>query len=58
MTAIFGPWRVHTALSNIEHVELSGPYHFIKAAGPACLAIDLRTWVRDATGMRHNHRQK
>lgn len=39
MTAIFGPWRVHTALSNIEHVELSGPYHFIKAAGPARLSF-------------------
>lgn len=39
MTAMFGPWRIHTALSNIEHVEVTGPYHFIKTAGPARLSF-------------------
>ena len=32
MIAMFGPRRIRTA--NIEHVEVTGPYHFIKSAGP------------------------
>ena len=39
MTAMFGPWRIHTALSNIENVEVTGPYHFIESAGPARLSL-------------------
>ena len=37
--ARFGPWRVTTPLSNIEAVAVTGPYHFVKTAGPARLAI-------------------
>jgi hypothetical protein len=37
--ARFGPWRVITPLTNIESVGVTGPYRFIKTAGPARLAI-------------------
>lgn len=39
LVARFGPWRVHSALSNISAVEVTGPYAFLKTAGPARLAI-------------------
>jgi len=35
----FGPWRLNTPLGNIKSVEITGPYHFIKTAGPARLAV-------------------
>jgi hypothetical protein len=35
----YGPWRVRTPLSNIALVEVTGPYAFLKTAGPARLAI-------------------
>jgi hypothetical protein len=38
-TARFGPWRVHTALSNIAAVSISGPYRMVKTAGPARLSV-------------------
>ena len=37
--ARFGPWRVRTPLSNISGVAVTGPYAFVKTAGPARLAI-------------------
>ena len=37
MIAMFGPRRIRTA--NIEHVEVTGPYHFIKSAGPTRLSF-------------------
>jgi hypothetical protein len=37
--ARFGPWRVHTPLTNITDVDVTGPYAFWKTAGPARLAI-------------------
>jgi hypothetical protein len=39
LRATFGPWRVDTPLSNIDRVELTGPYHFLKTAGPARLSL-------------------
>jgi hypothetical protein len=39
LTARFGPWRVRTALHNIASVEVTGPYSFLKTAGPARLSI-------------------
>jgi hypothetical protein len=39
LDAHFGPWRVSTALANITDVALTGPYAFLKTAGPARLAI-------------------
>lgn len=35
----FGPWRLHTELTNIDAVEASGGYAFIKTAGPAHLSL-------------------
>jgi hypothetical protein len=35
----FGPWRVQTALSNIADVTITGPYRFLKTAGPAHLSL-------------------
>jgi hypothetical protein len=29
----FGPWRLHTPLSNVERTERSGPYKWFKAIG-------------------------
>ncbi len=37
--ARFGPWRVATPLANIDEVVVTGPYRFVKTAGPARLAI-------------------
>ncbi len=37
--AHFGRWRLHTTLANIRAVEITGPYRFIKTAGPARLGI-------------------
>jgi hypothetical protein len=37
--ARFGPWKLRTPLSNITDVAATGPYHFLKTAGPARLAI-------------------
>ena len=39
LRARYGPWRVTTPLSNITHVSITGPYHYVKTAGPARLAI-------------------
>jgi hypothetical protein len=39
LIARFGPWQVQTALDNIADVSLTGPYTFIKTAGPAHLSL-------------------
>lgn len=39
LRAHFGPWRVSTPLANITDVAVTGPYAFLKTAGPARLAI-------------------
>jgi hypothetical protein len=39
LRARFGPWRLHTPLVNITAVEITGPYAFLKTAGPAHLGI-------------------
>jgi len=39
LRARYGPWRLATPLSNIKHVEVTGPYLFVKTAGPARLGI-------------------
>ncbi len=35
----FGPWRLRTSLANVAAVEITGPYAFLKTAGPAHLGI-------------------
>ena len=37
--ARFGPWRVSTPLRNVTSVAITGPYAFLKTAGPARLAV-------------------
>ena len=37
--ARFGPWHVRTPLANVRGAEITGPYRFLKTAGPARLAI-------------------
>lgn len=37
--ARFGRWRVRTPVANIAGVELTGPYGFLKTAGPAHLSL-------------------
>lgn len=39
LIARFGPWRVQTPLSNVAGAVVTGPYRWIKTAGPARLAI-------------------
>ncbi|HEY5261912.1 MAG TPA: hypothetical protein VIJ33_07340 [Solirubrobacteraceae bacterium] len=42
LEARFGPWHVRTALLNVMNVEVTGPYAFLKTAGPARLAVSDR----------------
>lgn len=35
----FGPWRLETDLSNVIGAKVTGPYTFLKAAGPARLSL-------------------
>ena len=35
----FGPWRVRTPLDNISLLRLTGPYRYLKTAGPARLGL-------------------
>jgi hypothetical protein len=37
--AEFGPWRLETDLANIAEVTITGPYQFVKTAGPAHLSL-------------------
>jgi hypothetical protein len=39
LEARFGRWRVRTSLDNVASAELTGPYRFIKTAGPARLGV-------------------
>jgi hypothetical protein len=39
ISARFGPWHLRTPLDNVASVEITGPYRFIKTAGPARLGV-------------------
>jgi hypothetical protein len=52
LDARFGAWRVKTPLSNIDDVEVTGPYRFFKTAGPARLAITDRGLTFASNGQR------
>jgi hypothetical protein len=39
LTVRFGPWRLLTAVTNIESAELTGPYDWLKVAGPPHLSL-------------------
>ncbi len=42
LVARFGRWAVSTPLANISEVSLTGPYMFLKTAGPAHLSLSDR----------------
>jgi hypothetical protein len=48
----YGRWRVETLLSNIRGVEITGPYAFLKTAGPARLALTDRGLTFASNGDR------
>jgi hypothetical protein len=50
--ARYGPWRVWTPISNVAGVEATGPYSFLKTAGPARLAITDRGLTFASNGDR------
>jgi len=50
--ARYGPWRVRTPMSNIARAEATGPYAFLKTAGPARLAITDRGLTFASNGDR------
>ena len=50
--ARYGPWCVRTPLSNIATAEATGPYSFLKTAGPARLAITDRGLTFASNGDR------
>src|SRR6476619_4234843 len=52
LEARYGPWRVRTPLSNIAAAEATGPYSFLKTAGPARLAITDRGLTFASNGDR------
>jgi hypothetical protein len=52
LEARYGPWRVRTPVSNIADVEVTGPYAFLKTAGPARLAVTDRGLTFASNGDR------
>jgi hypothetical protein len=50
--ARFGPWHVKTPLANIRATAVTGPYAFLKTAGPARLAITDRGLTFATNGSR------
>lgn len=52
LRARFGPWRLTTALANISAVEITGPYAFLKTAGPAHLGFTDRGLTFASNGER------
>jgi len=52
LRAHFGPWRVTTSLANISAIAVTGPYAFLKTAGPARLAITDRGLTFATNGER------
>lgn len=50
--ASYGPWLVQTPLTNITDVRVTGPYHFVKTAGPARLGITDRGLTFASNGDR------
>jgi hypothetical protein len=52
LLARFGRWQVSTPLANISAVAVTGPYAFLKTAGPARLAITDRGLTFASNGQR------
>lgn len=52
LEARYGPWHVRTPRSNVAGAEVTGPYAFLKTAGPARLAITDRGLTFASNGER------
>ena len=52
LLARFGPWQAQTALDNIVDASITGPYTFVKTAGPAHLSLSDRGLTFATTGER------
>ena len=52
LRARYGRWAVHTPLSNIARVSITGPYRFAKTAGPPRLGITDRGLTFASNGAR------
>jgi hypothetical protein len=39
LIAWFGPWQVTSSLANIVDVAITGPYSFVRTAGPARVSL-------------------
>jgi hypothetical protein len=52
LSARFGPWRLRTQLANVVGVAATGPYAFVKTAGPARLAVTDRGLTFATNGER------
>jgi hypothetical protein len=52
LDARYGPWRLRSPMSNIARVEVTGPYAFLKTAGPARLGITDRSLTFASNGDR------
>jgi hypothetical protein len=52
LEARYGPWCVRTPVRNIAAAEVTGPYAFLKTAGPARLAITDRGLTFASNGDR------
>lgn len=52
LEARFGPWRVTTPITNVASAAVTGPYAFLKTAGPARLAITDRGLTFATNGSR------
>lgn len=52
LVARFGRWCVRTPIENIARVDATGPYAFLKTAGPARLAITDRGLTFATNGER------
>lgn len=50
--ARFGPWHVRTPRANIAAVYITGPYRYLKTAGPARLSLGDRGLTFATTGER------
>ena len=52
LEARYGPWRLRTPTSNIAAAEVTGPYAFLKTAGPPRLGITDRGLTFASNGDR------
>src|SRR5437763_1026758 len=52
LRASFGRWLVQTPLANVTDVRVTGPYRFIRTAGPARLGVLERSLTFATNGER------